>query len=414
MAAIPAFAPFEAAALEGLPDQVNALRLALLRMLNEQVIPREPTLMRAVDDPEREALVFELREHARELGLDWPVLSGAATGTAALRSEVALQQLLGLSPWGAELCRARDPERGVAWLLAQLGNAEQQRDWLEPLKAGEQHACLAFAEQQSGSDLSSVSTTAVRKGDRLAVTGSKWLVEGAQAADFAIVLMRVDGELRLALVPLAAEGVRLARGLRPWGGAGPELPALELQDVGIGVDQLLGSAAQVSGALSALRVREQLLTAANATGRMWRAFDLMVKRATERQVHGGLLESKQFIRAFIADSLADMESASALVLRAAERLDAAGGVSVDGSVAADDQARTGALAIITRQNLHRVVDRAIQVLGALGVSGDAPLANMYMDARLARLKGEPDELLREAIAEHVLGHYHQGKAWDFS
>ena len=143
----------------------------------------------------------------------------------------------------------------------------------------------------------------------------------------------------------------------------------------------------------------------NSIGQMWRAFDLMVERLLTRQVHGGLLKDKQFMQGFVADSYTDIQAARLLTIHAAEKVDQG-----------DPQARTdiSSIKVFVPAAFSRVVDRAIQVWGAAGVSNDLPLAAMYLGARTLRLADGPDEVHRILIAKNVLHHYEKGGSWDFA
>jgi acyl-CoA dehydrogenase len=143
----------------------------------------------------------------------------------------------------------------------------------------------------------------------------------------------------------------------------------------------------------------------NSVGQMWRAFDLMVERSLTREVHGGLLKDKQFIQGFIADSYIDLQTARLMTIRTAELVERG-----------DPSARTeiSALKVYVPSAFHRVVDRAIQVWGAAGISTDLPLAAMYLGARTLRLADGPDEVHRILIAKNVLHHYEKGESWDFA
>jgi acyl-CoA dehydrogenase len=142
----------------------------------------------------------------------------------------------------------------------------------------------------------------------------------------------------------------------------------------------------------------------NSVGQMWRAFDLMVERARVREVHGGLLQTKQFIQGFIADSYIDIQAARLMTIHCAEKM------------ANDMDPRTdiSAIKVFVPAAYSRVVDRAIQVWGAAGVSGDLPLYAMYQGARTLRLADGPDEVHRILIAKNVLHHYEKGESWDFA
>ena len=141
----------------------------------------------------------------------------------------------------------------------------------------------------------------------------------------------------------------------------------------------------------------------NSVGQMWRAFDLMVERATTREVHGGLLKEKQFIQGFIADSYIDIQTSRLMTIACAEKMDGGG----------DPRTDISALKIFVPEAYSRVVDRAIQVWGAAGVTGDLPLAGMYQGARTLRLADGPDEVHKILIAKNVLKQYAAGEGWDF-
>ena len=141
----------------------------------------------------------------------------------------------------------------------------------------------------------------------------------------------------------------------------------------------------------------------NSIGQMWRAFDLMVERATMREVRGGKLETKQFIQGFIADSYIDIQAARLMTIHCAERMDSG----------SDPRTDISAIKIFVPAAYERVVDRAIQVWGAAGVSGDLPFVAMYQGARTLRIADGPDEVHRILIAKNVLSRYHAGESWDF-
>ena len=142
----------------------------------------------------------------------------------------------------------------------------------------------------------------------------------------------------------------------------------------------------------------------NSVGQMWRAFDLMVQRATEREVHGGLLETKQFMQGFIADSYIDIQSARLMTIHCAERVEA--GLDARTEISAIKIARSPRPT--TRWSIAR------SRCGARpGCPGDLPLAGMYQGARTLRLADGPDEVHQILIAKNVLKRYHSGETWDF-
>jgi acyl-CoA dehydrogenase len=140
-----------------------------------------------------------------------------------------------------------------------------------------------------------------------------------------------------------------------------------------------------------------------SVGQMWRAFDLMLRRSMDREVHGGKLETKQFVQGFIADSYMDIQSARLMTLHCAHQMEAG----------QDPRTMISAIKIFVPAALERVVDRAIQVWGAAGVSSDLPLEGMYRGARTLRIADGPDEVHRILIAKNVLKRLHAGESWDF-
>lgn len=142
----------------------------------------------------------------------------------------------------------------------------------------------------------------------------------------------------------------------------------------------------------------------NSIGSMWRAFDLMVGRLQTREVHGGeKLADKQFMQGFVADSYIDIQSARLMTIHCAEKME----------TGADPRTDISAIKVYVPAAYHRVVDRAIQVFGAAGVSGDLPLAGMYEGARTLRIADGPDEVHKILIAKLVMRRYETADSWDF-
>ena len=141
----------------------------------------------------------------------------------------------------------------------------------------------------------------------------------------------------------------------------------------------------------------------NSIGQMWRAFDLMLERDITREVHGGVLETKQFMQGFIAESYIDIQAARLMTIHTAEKMNAG----------QDPRTDISAIKIFVPAAYHRVVDRAIQTWGAAGVSDDLPLAGMYQGARTLRIADGPDEVHKILIAKNILKRYHAGESWDF-
>ena len=206
------------------------------------------------------------------------------------------------------------------------------------------------------------------------------------------------------IVPTATKGVDIVRGVGIWGRPTSDHCEVVYRDVRIPQENLLGRVGEGHQAAQDRLGAGRVFHCMNSIGQMWRAFDLMVERASTREVHGGLLKDKQLVQAFIADSYIDIQAARLMTIHTAEKLGRD-----------DPGARTdiSAIKVFVPEAYHRVVDRAIQVWGAAGVSNDLPLAGMYQGARTLRLADGPDEVHKILIAKNVLDRYRQGSGWDF-
>jgi acyl-CoA dehydrogenase len=265
----------------------------------------------------------------------------------------------------------------------------------------------------AGSDPRSIQTSAVREGDEWVINGHKWFTSNGLAADFFIVMCRAGeagdegkpGRMVQIIVPTSTPGVTIVRGIGIWGSASSDHCEVRYDDVRVPVENALGQVGDGHRAAQDRLGAGRIFHCMNSVGQMWRAFDLMVERMLTRQVHGGLLKEKQFMQGFIADSYIDLQAARLMTIHAAEKVDSG-----------DPQARTeiSAIKVFVPAAYSRVVDRAIQVWGAAGVSNDLPLAGMYLGARTLRLADGPDEVHRILIAKNVLHHYEKGGSWDFA
>ncbi len=216
-----------------------------------------------------------------------------------------------------------------------------------------------------------------------------------------------DGPGRMAqiIVPTSNPGVIIERGIGIWGSPKSDHCEVRYDHVRVPLENLLGQVGDGHRAAQDRLGAGRIFHCMNSVGQMWRAFDLMVERMLTREVHGGLLKDKQFMQGFVADSYMDLQAARLMTIHAAEKVDTG-----------DPQARTeiSAIKVFVPAAYSRVVDRAIQVWGAAGVTNDLPLAQMYLAARTLRLADGPDEVHRILIAKNVLHHYENGSSWDFA
>jgi acyl-CoA dehydrogenase len=254
----------------------------------------------------------------------------------------------------------------------------------------------------------------VLDGDEWVINGHKWFTSNGLDADFFIVMARVadsdadakqrKGSMAQFIVPTSTKGVNIVRGIGIWGRPKSDHCEVVYDDVRIPKENILGQVGQGHQAAQDRLGAGRIFHCMNSIGQMWRAFDLMVERSLSREVHGGVLKDKQFIQGFIAESYIDIQAARLMTIHAAEKSDN----GLEG-------ARTdiSAIKVFVPAAYSRVVDRAIQVWGAAGVSNDLPLAGMYLGARTLRLADGPDEVHKILIAKNVLGRYERGESWDF-
>jgi len=414
--------PINVTPIEGLSDEINDIRLRTARIVNEKILPNESVLWHAAgsgaseaDRAEARALRLEIQEKVKAEGLWAPHLPPEYGGMGIeFMAHAYMNEILAYAVGAASLFGVVAPNSGNQTILVKYGTDEQKRQWLLPLVEGTMQSGFSMTEpENAGSDPRSIKATAVRQGDEYVLNGHKWFTSNGLAADFFIVMCRVkesadeEGPGRMAqlIVPTATPGVIIERGIGIWGTPRSDHCEVRYDHVRVPVENLLGQVGQGHQAAQDRLGAGRIFHCMNSVGQMWRAFDLMVERLLSREVHGGVLKDKQFMQGFVADSYMDLQSARLMTIHAAEKVDAG-----------HPQARTeiSAIKVFVPAAYARVVDRAIQVWGAAGVTNDLPLAAMYLGARTLRLADGPDEVHRILIAKNVLHHYEQGGSWDFA
>jgi acyl-CoA dehydrogenase len=357
-----------------------------------------------------------VRQKVRDAGLWAPHLPTEYGGMGLdFLAHAYMNEILAYAVGAASLFGVVAPNSGNQTILVKYGTEDQKRQWLLPLIEGTMESGFSMTEpENAGSDPRSLKTTAVREGDEWVINGHKWFTSNGKNADFFIVMCRADdpsgelgrsGQMVQVIVPTDTKGVEIVRGIGIWGHPTSDHCEIRYTDVRVPVDNALGRVGQGHEAAQERLGAGRIFHCMNSVGQMWRAFDLMVERALTREVHGGLLRDKQFIQGFIADSYIDLQTARLMTIKTAELVDRG-----------DPRARTeiSALKIYVPSAYQRVVDRAIQVWGAAGVSNDLPLAGMYLGARTLRLADGPDEVHRILVAKSILHHYEKGESWDFA
>jgi acyl-CoA dehydrogenase len=414
--------PINVTPTAGLSEHINDIRMRTARIVNEKILPHEAQLWHArradVSETERaeaKALRDEVREKVKSEGLWAPHLPPEYGGMGLdFLAHAYMNEILAYAVGAASLFGVVAPNSGNQTILVKYGTEEQKKKWLLPLVEGTMQSGFSMTEpENAGSDPRSIKTSALLVGDEWVINGHKWFTSNGLEADFFIVMCRAresapddgPGRMMQIIVPTSTPGVIIERGIGIWGSASSDHCEVRYDNVRVPVDNVLG---QVGDGYRAAQDRlgaGRIFHCMNSVGQMWRAFDLMIERLLTREVHGGLLRDKQFMQGFVADSYTDIQAARLLTIHAAEKVDQG-----------DPQARTeiSSIKVFVPAAYARVVDRAIQVWGAAGVSNDLPLAAMYLGARTLRLADGPDEVHRILIAKNVLHHYEKGESWDFA
>ena len=405
--------------IPNVPDRVNEIRALTAQIVNKEILPQENVLWAwQVDGRFQETDVQQARERREEIkakvkqaGIWAPHLPVEYGGAGLTFLEHAyMNEVLAYAIGAASLFGVVAPNSGNQTILLKYGTEEQKQKWLIPLIEGKMESGFSMTEpDQPGSDPRAIKTSARRDGDEWVINGHKWFTSNGKRADFFIVMCRTqdgdgpaNGAMTQIIVPRNTPGVNIIRGIPVWGRDSDHCEII-YDNVRVPVTSQLGGTGTGHQAAQDRLGAGRVFHCMNSVGQMWRAFDLMVERAMTREVHGGLLETKQFIQGFIADSYIDIQAARLMTIHCAEKMESG----------SDPRTDISAIKVFVPAAYQRVVDHAIQVWGAAGVSGDLPLAAMYEGARTLRLADGPDEVHKILIAKNVLKRYHTGLGWDF-
>jgi acyl-CoA dehydrogenase len=381
--------------------------------MNERVLPNEHVLDR--EDDEAQGLVAKLQDEVRGLGLWAPHVPPDAGGSGTGFLDYAyLNEHIGRTVWGQLVFGCQAPDAGNAEILHLFGTTEQKERWLYPLVAGSIRSFFSMTEPEvPGSDPTTLRTRAVRDGDEWVIDGHKWFSSGAQGAAFGIVMAVTDPDAApharatQIIVPADTPGVDVVRPITVMGHAGRGWTThCEVRYTGVRVpvtNTLGGEGAGFMIAQKRLgpgRIHHVM----RWLGQMQRAFELMCAYSLERETFGEPLARKQTVQNWIADSYAEIQACRLMTLDAAHKIDAG------------DEARVevSALKFYAAKVLNDVIDRAVQVHGARGLTDETPLANMLMHARSGRIYDGPDEVHRQVVAKRILKAFASGERWHFS
>ncbi len=391
--------------VDQLPDELRALKNRMKAFINDVVIPREPELMR--EDSAGEAVAAELKNDAKTAGL-WALGHPAEIGGGGLpfMDFVYLNEVIGRSHWGSWAVGSLSMQDSI--MLHQYASDDQRARFLEPLVAGEIYPSVGLTEPEvAGSDPTQMQAVALLDGDEWVISGHKWFTSGANRAAFTTVfaITEPDAEkhnkFSSIIVPTDTSGYEIVRVVPTMGHTGGNHCEVNYNDVRVPYENLLGGRGQGFHIAQKRLGPGRIFHCMRWLGQAQRAFELMCERAKTRYAHGSYLAEKGDIQAWIAESAAEIQAARMMTLDAARAIDAGSEARTEISLIKFWGARM----------LHNVVDRAIQVHGALGVTADTPLEFMYREARYARLYDGPDEVHRMVVARRLVRDPYEGVPW---
>ncbi len=378
------------------------------RILVEHVIPAEHDVF-ARGFIGAELALADLRALVKREGLWGPQIPKDVGGMGLdLVCHALVSERLGRSPIGHYVFGAQAPDAGNLEVLHKYGTPEQKERWLAPLAAGDIRSCFSMTEPDNpGSNPTLLSTRAVGDGDDYVIDGHKWFTTAADGAAFAIVMAVTNpdapphGRASMIIVPTDAPGFERIRNISIMGDAGAGWGShAEIKYHGVRVPKSNRLGPEGAGFLIA---QERLGPGRIHHCMRWigiceRAFDTMCTRAVTRKIDADkTLATRQIIQAWVAEARAEIDSSRLMVLHAAWTIEH------KGFAAARDQ--VSLIKFHVADVMLRVVDRAIQVHGALGVTNDTVLAHYYAHERGARIYDGPDEVHKMVVAKRILDRY---------
>jgi len=364
-----------------------------------------------LDEATFRRLTDPLKEEVKKRGL-WaahldPELGGQGFGQVKLG---LMHEILGSSIFAPSIFGNQAPDSGNAELIAIGATDEQKERWLWPLLEGKLRSAFSMTEPETaGSDPTLLKTRAVRDGDEWVINGHKWFTSNGSSADFLVLMAITNPDVHpyqgtsMIIVPVDTPGVDIVRDVPTMGEPEVEFgrygnhSEIYYRDVRVPYENLIANEGDgfvlAQKRLGPGRIHHCM----RWLGQSKRAFDMLCERALSRYAFGSTLAEKQTVQNWIADSAAEMQAARLLTLRAAWKMDQQGSSAARVDIAM--------IKYFGAQVLYNVIDRAIQIHGALGYSTDLPLEAMYRHARAARLYDGADEVHRVTVARQILKNY---------
>lgn len=378
-----------------LPPDIEALRDKTRQFIAEQVIPLENDPRQDSHGPHRE-LRDELISRARAVGLLTPHASRdmGGLGLSHIAKAVMFEEA-GYSWLGPTALNIHAPDEGNIHLMEEVATPQQKARWLRPQVDGKTRSCFCMTEPApgAGADPSMLKTTAVRDGNHYVINGLKWMITGADGADYAIIMARMeDGSATMFLSDMNREGIRLVRNLDAMdscfsGGHG----VVEFKDLRIPATDVLGEIGKGFRYAQVRLAPARLTHCMRWLGQARRAQDIALDYVKRREAFGKPLVEHEGIGFMIADNDMDLMTARLHIWHTAWMLDQGEKCNFESSRAK----------VVCSEAEWRVVDRAVQMLGGMGVTAESAVMRIFTDMRAFRIYDGPSEVHRWSMARKL-------------
>lgn len=395
-----------------LSPKVEQYRKRISDFMDQNVYPIEKRVEEEMSVPGKEhtepEILKEVRKKAKAEKLWNLFMPDEHYGQGLKVAEYApLCELMGRSFIGARAFNCMAPDTGNMEILHDFGSPEQKKQWLEPCLDGTMRTCFSMTEPETaGSDPTQLATRAERQGDYYVINGHKWFTSNGIGSSFAIAMVVTDPNAEphrrasQIIVPADTAGFHIVRPVSVMGHAGGGGHCeVVYKDCRVPVTNILG---QEGGGFAIAQARlgpGRIHHCMRMIGVAERALELMCKRAATRFAHGSLLADKGNVQQWIADSRIEIDATRLMVMHAAWKIDAVGKREARQEIAE--------IKVQAANMVMRVLDRAIQLHGAMGMSDDTPIARFWRENRAMRIVDGPDEVHRMQIARREVRRWKQ-------
>ena len=383
------------------------IRAKVKDFIENEIYPKETELAKGT--PESREMLDSLMQLAKDekiWALGHPTDIGG--GGMPFMEYVYVNEVIGRSSFAMVALGTHSLQDSI--MLREFASPHWRDQYLEPLVQGEIFPSFGMTEPEvASSDPTQLQTTAILEDGVWRINGRKWFTTGAARAAYTTVMCRTEleapshGAFSMIIVPTDNPGYKIVRETPVLGINGGHYE-VEYDNVEVPEENLLGPRGQGFIIAQKRLGPGRIFHCMRWLGQAQRAFDLLCERMHERETFGTPLTKKQLLQKFVFDSACEIQASRHLTLDAAKRIDQGD----------DARIEIGLIKVVGAEMLHNVIDRAIQVHGAKGLTDDTPLSLMYRHAREARIYDGPDEVHIQSVARRILKNYeHNGPGWDF-